>query len=366
MAQKEEESPNLGRLDWLIKRMLAKKCPITDEQVERFGLHPAGPILPENCLGVRRLPAEFGPVYFRGKHRTVLAMTLTPDKQLCFAAVRNGKVVLTAGNQQYELLPFEKPEEHGGAETVEDVVVLGFDAAGVPWTLISKYYSGPVDPIPVPSQSVYHGEVELRKAVSAAALLSDGRLIYTRWVSGETNYIIFQNDHPLHVTGRNYHCFWELDNGELVGQWLARDPDTKEQKWLIGPVMWGEDHNFGEHFVDVVATKDGSAFVYQRRKGDRCGTVTLCRLDKATRKLNFDRALGDNEYRGHYTELPDGRPAYIGLTHRDGFECWVVAGEEQPGFERVSPLLERDGRQCYWAALGRHLYLMEIPVADKT
>ena len=38
---------------------------------------------------------------------------------------------------------------------------------------------------------------------------------------------------------------------------------------------------------------------------------------------------------------------------------------EQPGFVHVTRAFQdTDGRWCYWAALGRHLYKMEIPPAE--
>jgi len=77
--------------------------------------------------------------------------------------------------------------------------------------------------------------------------------------------------------------------------------------------------------------------------------------------VSVDNPLGDNKYQSNYTELPDERIAYIGDSTRDHLACWVVDKQEQPGFQYVSPLFERDGKWCYYAVIGRHLYTMQIP-----
>ncbi len=369
MGDEGQERANLSRLLWLGQRMDAKRRPITDAQVGRFGRHPAGPILPDLCLETRRLPWKYGTSFEGRKMPPVLALSVTPGGEPCVGTIVNCQPTVFRENMVYEPGEAEKAVPDG-TTMCDSMRILGFREFE-PVVEVTSHFEGPTDPAPVSYASVFDGDVPNAEGVTAATVLQGGSLVY--------------EVRPFDPKKKNWphKVFWK---GELVNSNASRS--LAYRKFFLAPdgrlaglfydaaVGYGacyvdDEKPIGLHSsypgpMDVLETETSFFWVApewkQGKPPELLGHILFVTDKKLRpRKGRPMESLGENLYRSHLTELNNGRLAFIGESTRDKLECWVVDGKEQPGFDRVSPLFEEDHWWYYWGAVGRHLCLMEIP-----
>ncbi len=366
MGQKNGERASAGDIGWLIERMNAREAPITAEEVHHFGRHPAGPILSDFCREAVRLPAEYGTgSEQREQQPPVLALSATSQGEPYIGTIVHGQPIV-AGKEIYKIGEPEKIGSHDST-TCDFLCILGF-VDGKPVVKIGTKFEGPADPIPVPGTWVFRGEERWAADVLAASLLSDGSLVSAVWsgVAGERD--ICRDQQLLYPKRRRaYRKFFLMPDGRLVG---IHSPDRNEDprvcylddEKLVEPPICG--------VVDIAESGDSLLWVREERATGKAREVVSYNLfgtDKYSPRDEDEQVrvdLGQNRYRSNITKLEPGLFAYIGETKRDKLECWVVGGKEQPAFDRVSPLFQRDEQWCYWGAVGRHLCLMEIPLQE--
>lgn len=358
----------MSRAIWLLERINAKERPITDAEVKRFARHPAGPILPDSCVETRRLPADYGTgSEWRKAQPPVLALSATPKGKPCIGTVVRGQPMVFFGNHNYLL---GEPEKFArGDETKCDSMrILGFRDRGLadpePVVEVTTVWEHIVNHYPGSATAIYSGGQKYVTGVLSASRLQDESLVIQTWKNVVNPGAILRSGAPIDSKGSGgigYRKFFLMPNGRLAG--FYRDERFR--------ACYVDDESLIDlrcEVVDVLETDDALWWVRvsnydprRRREGD----YGLIKTGKEADQYGFRCTLGvdplKNPYRSRLTEIGENRFAYIGETTRDGMECWVVGREEQPGFDRVSPLFRRGDDWLYWGAAGGHLCLMEIP-----
>lgn len=363
----------LPQLQWLIERMTARRDPITRQQVEVFGRHPAGPILPAECIAVERLPDTFGtrragqpPLEYDGPVHD-LAVSPT-DGNLWVATVINGESALRCFGRHVGTPEHEEPSNalrhlalraDGEGARYFSPRIVGF-RQGAPVVRLRMYQSAWTD-----DAFVYIGQGHRfadqlpTTRISAISVTRDGAVLTA---------------HPIRDDQ------WAVcRNGELLfrTQTAIGGRSTIEGLWEVGDrIAWAGQFD-GLHMRSVTGSEspqETRAIVHDRDIRDvfmGVGALHYITTGSAGHGANL-HCIDDGEIQsvwssdGHtylrgYTEFPDGRIAYIGETVRDERECWVVDDVAYPGFDRVTDLVFREGRARYWGCLGQHLYTMELP-----
>ncbi len=349
MHEAGSHRPDLKKAVWLLHQMVGRH-PITEDQVDRFAKHPAGPILPDLCVESRRLPTKLAntPKGWRedplGFHFKIIDLSVTPDGRPCIIIkIRYQdkiKNVLLCGQDQYDLC-----DDFEGFISV--VQLLGFANSGKPVTYIS-YLKDKGDYKDMPDDKIFYGD-EKRLEASAylgVTLLSDGSIMHIS--AGK----IFRN------------------NGELVAQYpysLRGIFETNDKSVICVmqdhnlPIMYMSYINNPENLVNL-GMFQGRLRMFMSSKGLvvlNQGTYYLFSEEHQTMRIERSPLSANNSYRAHYTELP-GMVCYVGKTSRHNQICWVVNEVEMPGFEYVSPVFYLDEKLLYYGIIGRHLYTMEI------
>lgn len=359
---------DLSRAIWLLQRMDAQKHPIKAAQVERFGRHPAGPILPDSCVETRRLPVKYGMrigLVIEGNMPVGpdLLLSATEDGKPCIGTIVDSQPTLFVGEKSYKL---GEPEGRYHSFWVQKCIcfeLLGF-RNGEPVTLIGtarlysdtkRYYFG----------TVFQGEQICAEDVTVASLLSDGSLAYVEaHEEGPDIPPMCEGGNKLFRDGQ-FVCeiyvglrFFLSPDGRLISMEKEGCPAIVE---YVMPRTIDEEHYYlRDRAADLVMFRGSLHWVETQEEG-RDAYSWYAAPFGSNSELTWGVRLGKNPYLSHLTALDDERFAYIGETTRDKMECWVVDGVEQLGFDHVSPLFRR-GEDClYWGAVGRHLCLMEIP-----
>lgn len=366
MGEKENQRPNLGLAIWLLERMNARERPITVGQVDCFGRHPAGPILPDLCLETRRLPADYGTRFdLCPNPRPVLALSATPEGEPCIGTIVIRQPMIFVGEKGYKLGEEEAANQSMGTTTKCDSIrILGF-VEGEPVTMVTTSFEGSADHYPAPTTKIFQGEQLRAKGVVAASLLSDGSLVYAE--DPEENLKIppmCEEGDKLFRDGKfvcEIYVGWRFvlsPDGRLISMGHMGCPASVN--YVMPLTIDEKSYYLRDRVVDLVMFR-GNLHWVQERGDSRSPCSWYAAPFGSSSKRTWGVRLGYNPYFSHLTALDDVRLAYIGETMRDNMKCWVVDGVEQLGFEHVSPLFQRGEDWCYWGAIGRHLCLMEIP-----
>lgn len=369
-----------GHIQKFLERANAGEGYLTRAQLVRFLDHPDGPILPDACVEMRRLPADFrthGPGWAIEDPKRSLPgdstnpikdITVRPtDGALCIATVRRGMNIVVCSGDEYALIA-DKP----GCKS--NVRILGFHPVSrLPVTHLQMfaYHSHDGCTSEEPGRIFNGGEFTLEMPHAEAkgvTLLSNGDVLWLQPESRSERWRVWRNGQVIMGTEFQYTKFVESPRGRILGIRdqgdLGPTPEPYPDGCCVAPIN-NERHVLCNGIDDVVVTREGYACI-------RCefGVCSVIRIGAVygKRAVSDDPCpnIGSNHYIAGYTELPDGRAAYIGEMKHSELPCWVIAGKEQVGFMRMSPLFQDGERWCYWGVLGRRLYKMEIPAATAT
>ncbi len=343
---------NMKLLQSLIDRMNAKKNPILEEQTRRFAKHPDGSVS-DLCVSVRRVPNACGRTVASAERLPITDLMVTPNGEPCILTVMNSMHTVVCGDVVYKLLPDKK-----GTETrTMRVDLLGFAADGKP---ITRVYGVCDEPFAIPPFYIFHGDKGLYKnetGFHGATVLKDGNLVYC--VDDGEQSFLYRNEKIVAqregiVSTALPIQFCELHENRFVC--LVQKEESGAPPYRL-TTFTEPNQVFGREYVDIRMTNTGLLAITHD-----------CFVDDpfATDGETFftpqsSNPFGNNPYLADLKKLPDGRIAYIGESTRDHLRCIVVDKKEQPGFDLVSGLFERNGVWMYYGIIGYHLYSMEIP-----
>jgi len=366
MAAFRDERPDVKRIAWLAERMGARKMFITDAQTERFGRHPAGPILPDSCLETRRMPANYGMrvgLVIEGNmpDGPDFLLSATENGELCIGTIVDSQPTLFVGEKDYKLGEPEGRYHHYDVQKCIRFELLGF-RNGEPVTLIKTARLVGFSRDSERFGTVFQGEKICATNVCAASLLSDGSLAYAEAAQGNENLPpmcengdnIFRDGQFVYESYKIFRGFFLSPDNRLIGFNSFRG----ETQYVV-PLSIEERSTYWD-VADLVMFRGSLHWVEAREKGRDTYSWYAAPFGSSSERT-WGVELGTNPYRSHLTSLGEHHLAYIGETTRDKMKCWVVDGVEQIGFDHVSPLFQRGETWCYWGAIDRHLCLMEIP-----
>ncbi|MDO8463361.1 MAG: hypothetical protein Q7S96_03785 [bacterium] len=374
----KHEQPTLPQVQWLLERANAKEDPITREDVQRFGRHPHGPILPDTFVRGKRLPERYG-TWHNGEQMSpqrepyAYDLAVAPSGELWVATVIEGDAVLV----------------NHGAPHFEDVAstvwlgdafddetacylaprIVGFKPDGVPVSVIESVIPDTSHAYPsktllfVAEKRVLEGAFP-KQRLKRVYLSPQGHIITMTEVGGAI--CVYRDGVECCRDTEDYSGAWVFDDNVLVitpfGEGSLFRMLFNERRYLI--VASRIRYEPSRQIVNVRGkTDDFTCTIVTKQRGERCGVVTHERYtlgSHAPERISV-RALGTAAYVGHETELPNGQWCYVGMTARDNLQCMVVEGFSGPGFDRVSNAFIDNGKPYYYGIIGRHLCLMEIP-----
>jgi hypothetical protein len=342
---------NMKLLQSLIDRMNAKKNPILEEQTRRFAKHPDGSVS-DLCVSVRRVPNACGRTVASAERLPITDLMATPNGEPCILTVMNSMHTVVCGDVVYMLLPDKKGKE---TKTMR-VDLLGFATDGKPLTYV---YGICDEPFAVPPFYVFHGDKGLYKneeGFHGATVLKNGDLVYClddgkRTFLYRNEEIVAEREGVLSAAPVQFH---ELHENRFVclEQCDASGAPPYRLTTFLEP-----NQTFGRKYVDVRMTNTGLLAI----TSDCCVDDPFATKGELFFTPESTNPFGNNPYLAELKKLPDGRIAYIGESTRDHLRCIVVDKKEQPGFDLVSGLFERNGVCMYYGIIGYHLYTMEIP-----
>ena len=345
-----DKKPGLGRVSWLLERMNATHHPITDEQVERFGRHPTGPILPDECLEVKR---------FYGK---ALALGVCPDGKpyLITHGFGRKECLLTNGDFMHPL-GFD-PNTHVPS-------FLGYVSSFGPGNRanISEHIaelkpliSARSKRVPAKSKIFLHNS-KVYEGPPPIAMLADGQLVFME------NGIPRIGGEGI-CSGRvNLRHLRALSTGELAMIHEVDPFDTELRIYSPAEGKLLEINNYRIHakVIGLAEFEPGLVAIIDGRKG--YGDVEISEVwtkDEGIRPVRSPRPSMVRYRRGAIRIDNSGGFAHIGETARDKFVCMYTDNKPGPGFDFVSPLFTRDAEWLYYATLDQHLYSMKLPEPD--
>jgi|GEM_PF-4032846 len=395
------EKPTLDQLQWLIERMNAREEPITREQVNAFGRRPGGPILPEGCMAVERLPEYFGTRRDgsrEAEYGWVRDFAVSSTGELWLATIVEGGSVLVNrgdsrggrhfadGRSTFYLL---EDDEHG---TQFSPYIVGFRSDGTPMAALTRVashsrsvYWEEESFLFIGGKRVFEGDLPKWRPVSVRVAGNDDVCTLHCVVKehGLWRYQVLRNGELLLDTREQIADAWLLDDGDLVTvppTWgvhhIGELHRWSGKKRTVDPI-WSREHvaaNVDTYYSDGIARGRKGRIVNVRGKiGDLRVTINTgsavvvdhYRDPSDPRRVEVERVLGHHDYLAHDDVLPDGRDVYVGKTLRDQLQCFVCNGVAGPGFDRVSNVTVHDGAPHYYAILGQHLFTMELPEKAK-
>lgn len=337
-------------LQQLLERINAHEDPITRSALVRFLHHPDGPIIPNACVEVRRLPND---CITDAHRRTALDLAVAPDGTPIVAVVLRGdyQIALLAGDRRFTLEQMQTRNWEGEAIEGWSVELLGCSADGAPAArLTCVVHPGHHDEYHASRFVIGDANVGNADHMVVAIILRDGSFLTARGTNRDYRWqSIYRGDREIiPPLERAYETLHEGTDGRLFAHWGKEFGILGENPWKFAKPY--------RHFVDFVDTPNGTRFLCVDGEG----------FDYSVRSSHQGLTPADEECHGshrylrHWTTLPDRRVAFVTNTTRDDLKCWMVDGALGMGFERVSALFTRDERRCYWGALDRHLYCMEL------
>ncbi len=389
------ERPTLEQLQWLIERMNAGQDPITREQVAAFGRHPAGPILPDGCVAVERLPEDFGTRRDGSRLRSdeehgrgwVHDLAVSPTGDLWLATVIGGRSAIvahasyTGRHLVQQMSSYLLDDENGG--TLFSPYIVGFKPNGTSVAFLQKVASGSGSRyweedvfLFIGGTRVFEGKLP-KQWLTSVCVAWNGDILTVHCEHSPVE------DGPItvvHSVFRNGECgvrkigapaiqrAFLLDDGELVTlsekhtghgelhHWRASEEPIR----IATAEYWFDGDRHGGRIVNVRGTVGNLRITMDDgRRG-----VTL-RHVVANGRAEAPCGIGEHHYLAHDALLPDGRGVYVGETRRDDLQCVVCGGVAGPGFDRVSNVTVHGGTPRYYGVLGTHLYTMELPETAK-
>ncbi|GEM_PF-5261409 len=371
----------------LMQRMAARKHPITAAQVHRFMRYPAGPILPDLCREVRKLPDEFR----AQKHTlsTICALSVNPLGEPVMVTIVDNHYTFVCGDKQhrYERLHDSSPV-HAWYPTI-----LGFGGV-TSEPIIAFNETRHIDELGQCSVEeldldwktvVYKGETQPfdLKAVHGITVLANGSLVYARRMkddSGLHDQFEIVGVHPSTpgsevvmgtVRAETVRGFFEDNDGHVYCIYDYKNVGYEGGKPLGTDVVVAlvnngvhETYRFAGDAFRWIGEFDGLLCAVVDNDGDRPRMLSIGVTHHDGTFVEEIKKLGTVSFRGNLTKLKDCRDAWIGVV-RDFLPSWIVDGEPQPSFEQVSPIFYRDGKPHYYGVIGRHLYTMALPLLKK-
>ena len=345
-----DKKPTLGRLSWLLERMNASHHPITDEQVERFGRHPGGPILPSECLEVKRFVGE------------TCALSLSPDGKpyLITHDLERSECLLTDGTF---IRPLDFDPNTYMLSFLGYVTSFGFGRGQINPSISERIPLILARSLNFPKKSrIFLGHNPVHEGPAPALMLADGRFVYLHFDTPriEDRQICPGNIRHKHLTA--------LSTGEIA---MIHEVDPFDIELNIYSPAESKFLDLGNNRTsakvnDLVEIEPGLLAILDGRKG--YGDVEISDIWSKDEGLN--PVSSPRPYLVRYlsdaTRIDHSRFAHVGETARDKLVCWYADNKPGPGFNFVSSLFKRDGKWCYYAVLGRHLFTIALHKANES
>ncbi len=351
-------------LEWFLQQVNAQKDSITEGQIKRFCFSPDGPILPESCVSVERLPDTF----WKHDHGTeadrLRGYAFDPlNEPYRLREIRgHGHALISRQGALSASEPVSNWYVHlAGWKEYRTPVLLGREIAwDFPHTSTREKNRLEVErrtEIRVGAQVAY-----CSVGLKHLSVLADGSLMWIEWTSADnqTFRIVRDGNVVVERTGRAYTRFLQLPGtSEIVGIWKNADGE--------GGIGWIEDErrSIAGDILDAVRDEDGTVLLVGTLAGDKNRAVYA--FDPDAIQVGQGRCQYLDGYIGGYRTSPNGRIGSLGdfiQRSRHGCQRWVIYRNgfiSQPSFAAVSPIFEQDGRRRYYGINDRHLCLMELP-----
>lgn len=396
---RSNSEPGLKAVASLLERMNAKRNPIKPQHLQRFVRHPRGPLLPDTCLNVTRLPFTFVPDE-DGSEEEALAVAVAPDGAPCVLLAMHGDLYYAFGETTRKV---DLKRSDGLLMFVlGDAQIIGFSPDGLP--IISACTHGLAEDqreqtrdcqIYVGSsvQNLERDPMGNEPRITGAWCLSDGTLVTSHENRERKKHLLRIGDHELPLD-RSVNAPGgpvRQENGEILRvrelesgiyllmrevQLCSDAPSHYMLRILDGQVI-DVTHDVPTAFVDVMNIDDRIVAVLDHEpKGVNIGFVTSWskRPDGADYYLQtlptkgnsspdpISVSLGKNTYIGPCVCISPVVYAHRAYTSRDKYQCWIVNQTEQHGFDFVSDLHRVEDRYIYYGVDRNHLYKMDLPI----
>lgn len=386
----ERDEVSLATATQLLQEMHGDGA-ISSEQVTRFRHNPGGPIIPETCVSVVRHESVFG--HLEGD-LVNLASDSTGRPWAATVNMENGRRIirLHCGREIFQTISIPEAEHW-----YVDPNILGFHADGRPITEVIFDAFSSMDEGCQPPPRFFVGEDPLPHGenlhTDTVSIQRDGSVIYTIEtheltlppLSVDRKFRVMnlgsdgKTTEILQTTGHQFRRFAAGPEGKTLALYRVSEDSGgwRDAGCQIhhGKVMRTDQFSWKQPVGSVLWESEAALWVIETN-GEimRCVWVggnseeegRLCRGEGVKGWMSLNR------FRRNFVCLDDGRFAYIGETRRHHRLCWVVDGEEQPGFYNdfrdgggPTSLFKQDGRWRYYAMTKSHLVLMELPEPKK-
>lgn len=356
--------------EWFLRQVNAKRNPITEEQLRRFCASPNGPMGHPLLVEAKRSPQQVG----IGEDFAAFA----PDDFCWLKKQLQGnvmKLVVIQGTIS-SFLPNDSERNIGGR-------ILGHGPDRTP--VVEMHYHAGMDHFE-PSPDVFVCQHRLFEHTRSdndtrrCFLQANGCLLY--WQSVPAGHawrtIAFKYDHANdhHERLAEFpeemidHAILEAD-GTLLALVSSKSPDrqrivrVRDRKEVMAQEWPGRRPDRETPLFHAIGNERWRLDRRLFHGNDSGEEVVAHRIGEEIPRLFIDggTAIGRNPYLRGFTRLHDKRFAYVGKPTRHASECWVISGEEQPGFQRVSNLFEnpKDGATLYYGLSDGMLWLMKLP-----
>ncbi len=371
---------------------------IRDVDLQKLIFNPKGPILSDAVLNVRRLSDALGtwkPDQPVGEF-SAWDLQLDGNDQPVFLSVIHGKRALLRNHdchdriEGFESLFLECAPPEGAQQYSQRLMIQPIYCEGsmlVSWfsfakerqdsDLMERWWEVYLD------ERLYARQEEV--GIFEPALWRN-ELVYASYVSAKPEKVPAPLGHVLHVGEKHFVMTgwplqfldegYHLGSGQLFTRQLHQiDDRTVERVGILrinGSLTGVVFHQLLERpaSTDGDLTRSNGSVFYIEADG------RVQRYDREREVFVEEKAGVDRKhYVANYTQLPDGRTAYVATRASDQYylprhlrwECWYCDGQLEPyAFDQVTPLFKGDDVEieedwCYYGLLGRHLYLMRLP-----
>lgn len=343
----------MRRMSWLMNRVAASRHNITDEQLERFGKHPTGPILPAQCVWAKRLwvdssviPIEIISLSATSDGKSLI-MGMNAKNQLCAYTDEMPKIQLLGPDiSKYERYRFRTVK----ADFSNLIVLLNLWDVGEKGTSylfkqgrVALEYDGLMDAVLV------GGDTILVEQVS-----EDGSTTTLYKASATSDAIELE---LVRSAPERIGHFAEFRDGRIFIQWITEDRfevrDLEGNLHIRYPksdaVVGIGEYDRGEIAI-IVQTADAIRLVQQ----DRGAPITEFNArgsDYFLRNVTFLAAWQAFGRSKKEDGLSNMFPAYAfqARSERDDMYRWVFHSTFEPPFHLISNVVEGEhGNLCYY------------------
>ncbi|NQT50347.1 hypothetical protein HQ571_06665 [Candidatus Kuenenbacteria bacterium] len=363
----------LQTMQRLLELLNRQNNPLSVDELREFIERPRGPVIAERCVSVHR------------KASTIMDLHVDGDGAYCYVTEENGLYESHFRGVTYSFAQLVDVQKKIIDVQVE---ILGINKDGIPVVRYeSVRQSAVIGFAPEHLLRVFVGEKTVINTIIGAEavvnMLTDDSIIVSeccynspvavddktfqvwRFFPGksEANEVLVEP-----VPNKHYRKFVMLPSGTI---YAVYNTFVQGRTYSMREVVkQGEGHfSLEEEYMDDIFLHEGKlGKVSLIDRGGYSCRVWIISEDSSSleRVFNLCGLYSDMKYPNSYlrccTYLPWKGIVYIGDA-KHGHVCWSLPdSEEQPAFEHVSPLFEKDGIWMYYGSIGRHLFLMELPI----